>query len=61
MKNCTCCGLKHWLLALAGLLLLLPNIGVDLGGFAAVVTDWWPVALLVYGGCGIVGCNSCKA
>ena len=47
-------------MALAGLLLLLPNVGVDLGEFAQVVNDWWPVALLVYGACGILGCKSCK-
>ena len=47
MKGCGICKFVGWLLGLVMLLLLLVNLGVDLGGLGPWIETWWPAAFVL--------------
>ena len=57
------CGVCRWvaplILAATALLLLLVNLGVDMGSVNDWVEKWWPAGMFLYAVSGFCPCRSC--
>ncbi|MEK7672403.1 MAG: hypothetical protein AAB373_00820 [Patescibacteria group bacterium] len=55
------CGVCRWIapliLAVTSLLLLLLNLGVEMGVFGEWVMQWWPAGLFLYAVSGFCPCK----